>query len=66
MRLQGGDRLLSVGDLEDAEVMLQHIDQKGAVQLRIVCDQDLFLIHVLSPLLRFSLLPRIMLTTDSD
>lgn len=27
----GGDRLLSVGDLEDAEVMLQHIDQKGAV-----------------------------------
>ena len=45
MGLEGGDGLLTVGHLDDAVVPLQHIHQEGAVELGIIGNEDLFLVH---------------------
>ena len=45
VRRERGDGLLAVGGLENIEVLLQHAHKDRAVQLGIVCDQQLSLIH---------------------
>ena len=50
--LQGRYGLPAVRHLQHFKVVLQYVYQDRAVQLRIVSDQDLFLIHVTYPLSR--------------
>ena len=45
VRRERGDGLLAVGGLENIEVLLQHAHKDRAVQLGIVRDQQLSLIH---------------------
>ena len=50
--LEGGHGLPAVGHLQDVEVVLQHVHQNGPVQLGVIRNEDLFLIHVIRPLSR--------------